>query len=120
MDIAVRQFQGTHILEVSGELDLYNAYRLREAVQGLLAQGARAFILNLKAVRFIDSSGVAALLSINAMLAGKARQLRLANISGPVRHVIELTRLGGFLPIASSELDAIESIGAAARRPVIR
>jgi len=116
MTISVRVFQGKHILDVNGELDLYNAHRLKEALQGLLGQaGARGVVLNLKGVRFIDSSGVAALLSINAMLTSNAWALRICNVSPPVRRVLELTGLNGFLPLAPTELDALESIGGSRR-----
>ena len=116
MEIAVRVFHGKHILDVSGELDLYNAHHLRESFKALVARGGRGFVLNLKGVRFIDSSGVAALLSVNAMLAVGGGPLRICNVSAPVRRVLELTGLNGFLPMAASELDALESIGSPSER----
>ena len=112
MDIAVRNHQESHILDVNGELDLYNAYRLQEAVRAILEAGGRGVVLNLKGVRFIDSSGVASLLSVNAMLAG-GHTLRICNISRAVQRVFDLTRLSLFLPIVASEPDALESINAA-------
>ena len=33
MEIAVRQFQQTHIIDASGELDLYNAHRPHRALK---------------------------------------------------------------------------------------
>ena len=99
MEITVRTFRNAHIIEAKGELDLYNAHLLREAAQRAAQTGARAIILNLKAVHYIDSSGVAALLSINAQLVGKARHFRIAHLSRPVLRVIELTRLTGFSPL---------------------
>ena len=116
MEIAVRVFHGKHILDVSGELDLYHAHQLRESFKGLVDRGGRAFVLNLKGVRFIDSSGVAALLSVNAMLTTGSRAFRICNVSAPVRRVLELTGLNGFLPLAPSELDALESMSGSCDR----
>ncbi|HET6452691.1 MAG TPA: STAS domain-containing protein [Spirochaetia bacterium] len=110
MEISIRAHEEKHVLDVSGELDLYNAYRLREAVQRLAAGDSQGVVLNLKGVRFIDSSGVAALLSINALLTTSSRPLRICNVSRSVQRVFELTRLSGFLPIVASELDALESL----------
>ena len=110
MDIAMRSFPQVLILDVSGDLDMYNAHRLREAAARIIRTERRAVIVNLKAVPYIDSSGVAALLAINAQMAGRARPFRIINARGPVLRVMELTQLTGFLPLSPSELDAIESV----------
>ncbi|MBM2622991.1 STAS domain-containing protein [Actinoplanes sp. LDG1-06] len=54
------------VVEVSpsGEIDVENAYEIREAVQGQLAAGHLARIeLNLQNVTFIDSVGISALVA---------------------------------------------------------
>jgi len=120
MEIAIRRFQEFHVLDVTGELDLYNAFRLKDAVEKMIARNVQFFIVNVRGVRFIDSSGVAALLSIRALLSAMGRELRIVNLPRNVQRVLELTRLLAFLPISASEIDAIESIekklGAAAGR----
>ena len=63
------------VVEVSprGEIDVENAYEIREAVAGQLAAGHLARIeLNLQNVTFIDSVGISALVS----------SFQLAGISG--------------------------------------
>ncbi len=114
MEIKVRRYHENYILDVAGELDLYNAYRLRDATVKLVERGVCRFVINLKAVRYIDSSGIGALLSINSLLAREGRELRIVNIPRQVQRVIDLTRLADFLPIAATELDGIESIGRSA------
>ena len=54
------------VVEVSpsGEIDVENAYEIREAVAGLLADGRPARIeLNMQDVTFIDSVGISALVA---------------------------------------------------------
>ncbi|MET0416307.1 MAG: STAS domain-containing protein [Actinoplanes sp.] len=54
------------VVEVSpgGEIDVENAYEIREAVAGLLADGRPARIeLNMQNVTFIDSVGISALVA---------------------------------------------------------
>ena len=54
------------VVEVSprGEIDVENAYEIREAVAGLLAVGRPARIeLNMQDVTFIDSVGISALVA---------------------------------------------------------
>jgi anti-sigma B factor antagonist len=119
MDIQIRKFEVNFVIDVSGEVDMYNAHRLKEVVHGLLEKHVGVFILNLKKVTYIDSSGIGALLSINATLSQGGMAFRIVNVARPVMRVIELTRLVGFLPIESTELEAIESI-AQKRRPRTR
>jgi anti-sigma B factor antagonist len=110
MEIGVRKYQEKHIVDVRGELDLYNAFRLKETVQKMVAMDIRVFILNLKGVDYVDSSGIGALLAINHLLARDGRKLRIANITRPVQKVMELTRLTGFLPLCKSVREAVDTI----------
>jgi len=110
MDIKIRKFDRNYIIDVSGEIDLYNAYRLKDVVRGMIEKQVHIFILSLKKATYIDSSGVGALMSVNAMLAQAGRSFRLVNVAKPVMRVLELTKLVGFLPINSNELEAIESV----------
>lgn len=84
--------------------------RLKDTVERMIAKNVRLFILSLRGVRFIDSSGVAALLSIRAVLAATMRELRIVNVPRNVQRVLELTRLLSFLPISATELEAIQLI----------
>src|SRR6266496_3765460 len=59
----VRAEQAT-TLEVAGEVDLSTAEELTQAGLDALAEGARAVIVDLTDVTFLDSSGLAALITI--------------------------------------------------------
>ena len=110
MEIAIRKYERNHVIDVSGEIDMYNASRLKDTVQALKERHVAIFILNLRKVTYVDSSGIGALLSINASLIQAGLAFRIVNVSRSVMHVLELTKLVGFLPIEATELDAIESV----------
>lgn len=116
MDITVRKFQENHVIDVTGELDMYHAHRLKDVVNALMQREVCIFIINLKKVTYVDSSGIGALLSINALLAREGMAFRIVNVARAVMRVMELTRLVGILPIEANELDAMESI--AGKSPV--
>ena len=99
MDINITQFDENCILYIVGEIDLYNAYRLKDAVNAILEKKACPFIFNLRRVTYIDSSGIGALLSINATLAKKGIPFRIVDVPPYVWKVMELTRLVSFLPV---------------------
>ncbi len=117
MDIAVRRYQETHIIDLKGDLDLYSAFRLKDTVQKMLAMGIRVFILNLKGVHYVDSSGIGALLSINHLLAKDGRKFRIAALTQPVQNLLGLTRLTGVFPISKTVLEAVETIDSVAESP---
>ncbi len=117
MDIKIRKFEANYVIDASGEVDLYNAHRLKDIVRTMMQKQVRVFILNLKKVTYVDSSGIGAILAIHALLAREGMEFRIVNVSRPVQRVLELTKLFSFLPIMANELEAIESI-AAAKKPL--
>jgi anti-sigma B factor antagonist len=78
---------------VHGELDIATAPRLREQIDRLRRRG-RTVIVDLSAVTFMDSTGLAMLMS--AQEAGDAA-LTLRRPSAAVRRVFELAGLGRLL-----------------------
>jgi anti-sigma B factor antagonist len=50
-------------------------------------------VLDLQGVRFVDSSGMGALISCLRLLDGRGGDLRLASLSKPVRALLELMRM---------------------------
>jgi anti-anti-sigma factor len=110
MDIKVRSFEANYIIDVAGEIDLYNAFLLKDTVKTMIEKKISVLILNLRKVTYIDSSGIGALLSINAMLAPVGVQFRIVRVPPSVMRVMELTRLIGFLPVENTEIEALEEI----------
>jgi anti-sigma B factor antagonist len=110
MDITIRKYESNYVIDVAGEVDMYNAHRVKDVVRGMLEKQVCVFILNLKRVTYIDSSGIGALLAVNALLAQEGMAFRIVNVSRSVMRVIELTKLTGFLPIEATEIEAIDSI----------
>ena len=117
MDLSIRFFNESCIIDVAGEIDLYNAFRLEDAVYAVMEKKVCSFVFNLKRVKYIDSSGVGALLSINAMLTKNALAFRIVSVPPAVMKVMELTRLIGFLPLERTEIEALDSLGGKAKTP---
>jgi anti-sigma B factor antagonist len=111
MELHVKQINsGVTAIELEGEMDLYNSHKLKEQVQQVFDQDARALILDFQHLEYIDSSGISVLLY--AFTQAKKRNLGLwfVHVHGPVRKVIELTSLLGFFPIADSYEDALNML----------
>ena len=65
-DIETRVHEATAQLVLAGECDMAGAARLRQAVDALQDQGVRHLILDLRRLDFLDSSGIHALMDLDA------------------------------------------------------
>jgi anti-sigma B factor antagonist len=68
------------------------------------------FILDVQNVKSIDSSGIGALIFISSTLKKMNLQLAIANVGGPVKAVMERTRLSGYFPIYNNVEQAIKQL----------
>lgn len=88
---------GTGRISASGELDLATVPELEAAYAQALAASPSTLLVDLHAVTFMDSTGMALLLD---MLERRgAVELRFA-ISPPIERLLELVGLAGRLPLA--------------------
>ena len=107
MELKIRKNGEVYIIDVNGEMDLYNSYKLKELVMKMIEKIIKIFIINLEQVDYIDSSGIGALIYISSTIKKMNLKLSLSNIHGSVKKVIELTKLMGYFPIANSVDEAL-------------
>ncbi len=111
MELKIRKTGTNYIIDVNGEMDLYNSYKLKELVMKMLEKKVERFIINLENVDYIDSSGIGALIYICSTIKKQGDKLAITNIHGSVKKVIELTKLMGYFPIMNSIEEAILRMG---------
>ena len=109
MEIETKEQDGIVVLSINGEIDLYNAPELKEAVQKLSEQNKNKIIVNLDRVSYVDSSGIGALISSFSNLKKQGGSLRICNVAGSVRKVFELTKLTSFFEIDNTEADSLSA-----------
>lgn len=109
MDISSRAKGELVILDISGEIDLYNAPEIKDIVNKLIEQKKYNVIINLKDVTYIDSSGIGALISSLSNLKKYQGGLKIINVFASVKKVFELTKLTSFFDIYDSEDDAVKA-----------
>ena len=107
MELKIRKNGNNYIIDVNGEMDLYNSYKLKELVMKMLEKKVERFIINMENVDYIDSSGIGALIYICSTIKKMSLKLIITNIHGSVKKVIELTKLMGYFPITNSIEEAI-------------
>lgn len=107
MELKIRKSADNYIIDVNGEMDLYNSYKLKELVVKMIEKKVRNFIINLEQVDYIDSSGMGALIFICSTIKKMNLKLSISNIHGSVKKVIELTKLMGYFPISNTVEEAL-------------
>ncbi|MDF5735911.1 MULTISPECIES: STAS domain-containing protein [unclassified Nostoc] len=81
------------VLEISGILDGIRGNELRREVSNVVDNGADILLLDLKEVKFIDSSGLGALVSAMQIVRAANGKLFVCSISDQVRMLFELTKM---------------------------
>ena len=98
------------ILDISGDIDLANSPAMRKVLLGEIKEKhTPKVLLNLKNVRYIDSSGIASLVEGLKASRDNGARLILYGLSSSVREVLELSRLQKIFEIYDSEEQALAS-----------
>ena len=111
MELKIRKNENIYIVDVLGEMDLYNSYKLKELLMKMIEKKIEKYIINMGDVEYIDSSGIGALIYITSTIKKMNLRLSIINVHGSVKKVIELTKLTSFFPILPSLEEAIKSLG---------
>ncbi len=93
-------------------MDAHNSGDLKEQMLQLFDEGKSNLIIDLSAVRFIDSSGLGALVSGFKNASAREGSLKLCCLQPQVRSMFELTRLHRVFEIYNSAEEAQESFSA--------
>jgi anti-sigma B factor antagonist len=90
-------------------LDAHNSDELKTEMNRLFAEGSNELIVDLKEVRFIDSSGLGVLVSGFKNASARQGSLKLSGLQTQVRSMFELTRLHRVFDIFQTTDEALES-----------
>ena len=99
------------IAHLTGELDIVGASSTGEAIGDAVPSSARALVVDLGGLEFIDSIGIAMLFSLARRLGGQRQALRVVAHSGePVQRVLELVEFDRAAPIYETVDEAVGAL----------
>jgi len=112
MELSTRQLLNATILDVVGDITLYNSPTVRKALLDLL-KGKRVprVLVNLEKVRYIDSAGVASLVEGLKISRDLKSEFALYGLTRTTREVLELTRLIKVFDVYETEEEALRGKG---------
>jgi len=90
-------------------LDAHNSGELKLELQKQFAEGIKNVLIDLKDVRFIDSSGLGALVSGFKNAISHQGNLKLSALQPQVKSMFELTRLHRVFEIFASTAEALDN-----------
>jgi anti-sigma B factor antagonist len=100
--IDVGEKDGVRVVTVRGEIDLASSPLLRTALLRTIAGSSGSVAVDLRDVKYMDSSGVATLVEGLRACSRKKIKLLLIAVSKPVRNVLQLTRLDSVFELRES------------------
>ena len=107
MDISFKD-RGEHkIIEVSGEVDLYNVSELKKALFSITNGDHGSVVVDMANVNYMDSSGIGALVAGQKKMKAHSGRFALMNIHDDVLNILKLATLDKFFKIYDSEEDLI-------------
>lgn len=99
--IGVEQQGEAYVVRLGGELDLYNAGTVREALLDLARRAPERLVLDLAEVEFIDSTALGALIETRGAMPNR-RGLLLAGPGIETRRALQVSGLDRHLPVHDS------------------
>jgi len=109
MEMAMEKTGGVMVVVLPGEqLDASNAKDFKRDIAALLEPRGKV-VFDLAGLRFIDSSGLGAILSCLRRLNADGGDLKLCGMSKPVRALFELVRMHKIFDIYGTKEEAIRA-----------
>lgn len=87
------------MIEMRGAINVYSASVVGQAIQSLIADGARNVVLDLTSVSSIDTSGIGTLVGNAKSLASIGGSISLVGVNDRVRRLLEKVHLDRYFVI---------------------
>ena len=117
LEYKIRQTREVTILDLTGRISVGEALAfgpgsgtvLSDVIRDLASKGHRKILLNLKDVKYIDSSGMGDVMRSFTGLQRLGGELKLLSPAPRVLEALQLTRLHKILKIEDDEVSAIQA-----------
>jgi anti-sigma B factor antagonist len=110
VQISTRQAGTATVVDIVGDIDLYNSPEVRKVLlEAIKEKKSPRVIINLKDVRYIDSSGVASLVEGLKVSRSMNSRFMLYGLSAAAREVLELSRLIKVFEVFDNEEQALKA-----------
>jgi anti-sigma B factor antagonist len=110
LTVSTRNGPGCAIVAVSGDVDISTSPDLRQALAEAVSAGTRALVVDLSAVRFVDSTGLGVLVGAYTAVRNAGGRLAVVNDHAAVLKVLSITALHDVLGVHPTLAGAVASV----------
>ena len=105
---------GVSVVELDGRIVLgEESNSLRDKLKSLVAAGKNKIVLNMANIKYIDSSGLGALVAAHASAKAQGASVRLCHLGQKFHDVMQVTKLLSVFDIYDTQAAAVSSFQAA-------
>ena len=109
MEVSSMLTNGAVVVAVQGEVDLYSSPKLRHEIVYWAKKKILSLIVDLDAVTYMDSSGIATLVEGLQLATKYGGRFTIARPGSSIQEVLRFAHLDKILPIFNSVEEAFES-----------
>ena len=110
-DVQFETIDDVVVARLQGEIDMSNAAELGRAISGRVPGDARALVLDLQAVDYLDSAGIHVVYELRQRLAQRGQQIRLVVApDSPIAMALQYAGASGALGVSQTLQDAIADL----------
>ena len=107
LTLATREVEGTTVVSVGGEIDVYTAPKLRDKITELVGAGRFHLIVDMEDVEFLDSTGLGVLVGGLKKVRANNGSLQLVCNQERLLKIFRITGLAKVFVIHRSSEDAL-------------
>jgi anti-sigma B factor antagonist len=109
MKITQEKCNDVTVCNVEGEINITTSTELRKNFDALLRDKVNKVIVDLTAVSYIDSSGLATLIELFQRLKKTGGHMRFTGMSQKIRNIFEITKLHKLFEICDTREAALQN-----------
>lgn len=109
LEVSIREVGGVAVIDLVGDINAFAEASLINAYMEASATGAKVLALNFIGVEYINSTGIALIVSLLARARKDQQEVRAFGLSEHFTNLFEITRLSDFMQIVPDETAAIET-----------
>jgi anti-sigma B factor antagonist len=108
LDVETSKRDDASVLTLRGEIDVYTAPRLRQAIVDLVESGERRIVVDMEKVDFLDSTGLGVLVGGLKRVKTNEGTLSVVVTQDKILKIFEITGLNRVFPITATVDDALQ------------
>jgi anti-sigma B factor antagonist len=111
--VTIRHADDISIIDLEGNLTSFETGALQEAIRRLIKQGRTNILLNLSALKYLDSSGIGDLVRQYVTVVKSGGAMKVVGLAPKIEEILKITQLYQVFPEFPDERTALQSFAPA-------